>query len=184
MSGPCFLPLQTSRLVLRRMQSNDAERFAEYRADAELARYQGWKPISPVEAVAFIAEMRCAPSFVEETWLQIAIAELPERAIVGDIGFCLHAGGELEFGFTLRRQSQGKGFATEAVKAFVHAMLQRSGIRHVFGVVDARNKTSIRVLERLGMKLVSSEDAIFKGEPCTEHRYQLERSEHRSRSIL
>lgn len=61
-------------------------------------------------------------------------------------------------------------------------MLQRPGIRHVFGIVDARNQASIRVLERLGMKLVSSEGAIFKGEPCTEHRYQLERSERRSQS--
>lgn len=69
MGGPCFLPIQTSRLVLRRMHSNDADRFAEYRAAVVLARYQGWGPISPVDAVAFIAEMRCAPSFVEETWL-------------------------------------------------------------------------------------------------------------------
>jgi len=30
------------------------------------------------------------------------------------------------------------------------------------------------VLERLGMALVASEDTVFKGEPCTELRYQLE----------
>ena len=182
MTCPLDCPIETPRLLLRRMRPSDVERFAEYRADAELARYQGWKAMSPAEAAAFVDEMRCAPSFVEGKWLQIAIAELPERTIVGDIGFCMHPGGDLELGFTLRRQSQGKGLATEALKAFVEAALQRPDIQRVFGIVDARNTASIKVLERLGMDRVCSEDTYFNGEPCTELRYQLERRQHGSGS--
>ena len=169
-----FLPIETERLLLRRLQRSDVERFAGYRSDAELARYQGWKPMSIGEAAAFIDEMSCAPSLVEETWLQIAIAELPDGAIVGDIGLCLHAQGELEIGFTLRRESQRKGLATEAIKALIESLRSRSEVHRVVGFVDARNAASIRVLERLGMAMVAREDTVFKGEPCTELRYQLE----------
>jgi RimJ/RimL family protein N-acetyltransferase len=174
MSCSGFLAIETERLLLRRLQLGDLERFASYRADAELARYQGWKPMSIVEAAAFVDEMSCAPSFIKENWLQIAIAELPDGAIVGDIGFCLHAQGELEVGFTLRRESQSKGLATEAIKALIEALRFRPEVHRIVGIVDARNVSSIRVLERLGMAMVAREAAVFKGEPCTELRYQLE----------
>lgn len=179
MSAPGLLPIETPRLLLRRMHPSDVDGFAEYRADAELARFQGWKAMSRADAAAFIDEMRDAPAFVEGTWLQIAIAERPQRVIVGDIGFCLHSGGDLELGFTLRRQSQGRGLATEALQAFVDAALQGPGIQRVFGIVDARNTASIRVLERLGMVEVRREDTFFKGEPCTEILYRLAPRRHR-----
>lgn len=177
MTGPDFLPLMTSRLLLRRMQQSDIERFAAYRADAELARYQGWEPMSTAEAAAFVEDMRAAPALVEGKWLQIAIAELSEGGLVGDIGFCLQADGDLAVGFTLRRQSQGQGFATEALRAFANAMLQRPTVRRVVGIVDARNSASIRVLERVGMRWVGSCDTVFKGEPCTELRFELQRGD-------
>lgn len=156
------------------MKREDLERFAAYRADVELARYQGWHPMSAAEAAAFIDEMQTAPALVEGQWLQVAIATLSDGAIVGDIGFCLQADGALEVGFTLRRESQGQGFATEALSGFADAMLQLAAVRCVVGVVDSRNTASIRVLQRLGMKLVSSQEALFKGEPCTELRYELQ----------
>lgn len=174
MSNPSFLPIETERLLLRRLQPGDVERFAGYRADAELARYQGWEPMSMGEAAAFISEMSGAPCFVVETWVQIAIAERPAGAIVGDIGLCLNAQGELEFGFTLRRESQRKGFATEAIRALIDALRFRPEVHRAVGIVDARNAASIRVLERLGMAIVAREDTVFKGEPCTELRYQLD----------
>lgn len=173
MDATDFLPLQTPRVLLRRMGASDAERFAEYRADSELARYQGWSPMSAAEARAFVDEMQHAPAFLEGAWLQIAIAELPHGGIVGDVGFCSRAGGEVEVGFTLRRQSHGQGLATEALQAFTAAVLRQPGVNCIVGVVDARNMSSIRVLERLGMTAVSSEATLFKGEPCTELRYEL-----------
>lgn len=178
MNTPDFFPLMTPRLQLRRMQRSDIERFAAYRADAELARYQGWAPMSVAEAAAFIEDMRAAPALVAGEWLQIAIATSSDGAIVGDIGLCLHSDGDLELGFTLRRESQGQGFATEAVRAFADAMLQLPAVQRMVGIVDARNLASIRVLERLGMKLASSEETLFKGESCTELRYELRRPVH------
>lgn len=168
------LPIETGRLLLRRLRHADVERFADYRADAELARYQGWKPMSRDEAAAFIDEMSVTPFLVERTWLQLAIAELPGDAVVGDIGVCLQAQGTLEIGFTLRRASHGRGLATEALQALIEALRSRPEVQRIVGIVDARNAASIRVLERLGMALVAREDTLFNGEPCTELRYERE----------
>lgn len=170
---PQPFPIDTERLRLRRLQPGDLARFAAYRSDAELARYQGWNPMSAEEAGHFVQAMQIQPAFVEEAWLQLAIARRPGGELIGDIGFCLHAGGELEIGFTLQREAQGQGLATEALGAFVRTVLRRSDVRRVVGIADARNGASLRVLRRLGMSLVSSSEAEFKGERCTELRYEL-----------
>lgn len=175
MTGPDFLPLRTPRLLLRRMQRSDVERFAAYRADAELARFQGWDPMTAAEAAVFIEDMQAAPALIEGKWLQIAIVALSEGGLVGDLGFCLQADGDLAVGFTLRRQSQGQGFATEALRSFAAAMLQCPTVQRVVGIVDARNAASIRVLERVGMRCVNSCETVFKGEPCAELRFELGR---------
>lgn len=159
--------------MLRRMHLSDVDRFATYRKDAELARYQGWEPMSTAAAAAFIEEMRCAPALVRDKWLQIAIAEQSDGQIIGDIGFCLRSDGDLEVGFTLRSESHNKGFATEAMTGFAKALLGQPTVQRIVGVVDSRNSASIRVLEKLNMKRVSSETTEFKGNPCIEHRFEL-----------
>jgi len=167
-------PIDTPRLRLRRMQAADVAGFTAYRADPALARYQGWSPLSPAQAARFIESMRDQPGFIEETWLQITIATRSTDAIVGDIGLCLHAEGEVEIGFTLATSCHGKGYATEALGALADALWRRSGIERLIAVVDARNEACVRVLQRLGMRQVASTATVFKGEPCTELRYVLE----------
>ncbi|MEJ6001163.1 GNAT family N-acetyltransferase [Paucibacter soli] len=169
-----FLPIDTERLRLRRLQPADLARFSGYRADPELARYQGWSAMSTEQARAFIAEMAVAPAWVEGAWLQIAIARRADDGLLGDIGLCLHAGGEAEIGFTLSREAQGQGLAGEALRALIAQLFKRAGLRRVVGITDARNHASMRLLERLGMRLLASEQTLFKGEPCTELRYALE----------
>jgi len=171
-----FSTLTTARLSLRRLQPGDLARFAAYRADPELARYQGWSAPSMAEAADFIAGMHAAPAFVEEAWLQLAIAQRPGDELVGDIGLCLHAGGVAEIGFTLMREAQGRGLATEALRALIEMLFARPEVQALIAITDARNHASMRLLERLGLQLQHSEAALFKGEACTEHHYRLERA--------
>jgi RimJ/RimL family protein N-acetyltransferase len=46
----------------------------------------------------------------------------------------------------------------------------------VIAVSDDRNVACLRLLERLGLQRVATERAMFRGEPCLEHKYQLERA--------
>lgn len=170
------LPLRTERLLLRLLQPSDLTRFAAYRADPELARFQGWSPMSETEAMAFIESTMMPPTLGTGQWHQLAIADGDDDALLGDIGLCVRADGEAELGFTLMREAQGRGLATEALRGLVDALFRHAAVTRVVGVTDERNLASVRVLERLGMDLLSREATVFKQEPCVELRYELTRA--------
>lgn len=167
------LPIRTGRLVVRRLRQTDLERFAGYRADPVLARYQGWAPMTLDEAREFIASMLTQSTLEPESWVQLAIANGTSDELLGDIGLCLHENGDAEVGFTLCQQAQGKGFATEALRGLARKLLRLPEVARIVGITDERNSASIRVLERLGMTLVSRYETTFRQEPCIELRYEL-----------
>jgi RimJ/RimL family protein N-acetyltransferase len=167
------LPIHTERLIVRRMQHGDLERFAVYRADSVLARFQGWSPMSLDEAREFISSMRTQPMLEPENWVQLAIASGTGDKLLGDIGLCLHEDGDAEIGFTLRQEAQGKGYATEALRGLARKLLRLPDVARIVGITDERNRASVRVLERLGMTLASRCETTFKQEPCVELRYEL-----------
>lgn len=170
---PLQLPIHTERLVLRRLQRSDLDRFSAYRADPVLARYQGWAPMTENQAHEFIASMRTQPTLEPESWVQLAISNRVDDELLGDIGLCLHENGDAEIGFTLRQEVQGNGFAIEALRGLVRALLRLIEVARIVGITDERNEASIRVLERLGMTLTSRYETTFKQESCVELRYEL-----------
>jgi RimJ/RimL family protein N-acetyltransferase len=167
------LPIHTERLIVRRLQQGDLERFAAYRADPVLARFQGWSPMSLDEAREFIASMQTQPMLEPDNWIQLAIANAADDDLLGDIGLCLHEAGDAEIGFTLRQEAQGKGSAIEALRGLARELLRLPAVARIVGITDERNEASIRVLERLGMTPTSRYETTFKQQPCVELRYEL-----------
>ena len=55
-----------------------------------------------------------------------------------------------EIGYHIAKNFTGKGYATEAVKAFLPAMAKKFNIKEVYGICLAENLASIRVLEKCG----------------------------------
>jgi len=164
------------RVVLRRLAPSDLADFQRYRHDPEVGRYQGWKPWPDAEASAFIDAMSVVAPFPRGEWLQIAIADRDTGRLVGDIGICLAEDGtQAEVGFSLDRERQGHGLATEAVRLVIALLFAQTGVVRVIGVTDARNLASIRLLERVGMRRLQSFDSTFRGEPCVEHLYGVTR---------
>lgn len=166
------LPLLGERVLLRRLMETDLADFQAYRRDAEVARYQGWEPRSDDWALAFLREMATAPLLAAGPWCQLGIAERGSNRLIGDIGLCRRPEA-VEIGFSLARPSQGQGLAFEALHLLIHQALPSCP---VVAITDARNVACLRLLERLGLRQVATEQAIFRGEPCLEHKYQLERA--------
>ncbi len=87
-------------------------------------------------------------------WLIVRPAD---RAIIGDIGF--HGppdqAGTVELGYVLTPAYWGQGYATEAARTLLAAILARPTVRRVIANCDARNSGSIRVLEKLGLRVRS-----------------------------
>lgn len=158
--------------MLRRLTINDLPEFQAYRHDPELGRYQGWSPMSDDEATAFLSEMNTAPLLKPGNWTQIAIAEPDFGRLVGDIGMFLDPDGRYaEVGFTLARCAQGRGVATAAVREAIKLIFAATEVDRVFGITDARNSASVRLLERVGMRKTETKDAVFCREQCVEYVY-------------
>ena len=167
------LPLQTSRVTVRPLRPSDLAQFCRYRADPVVGRYQSWSPMSEERSLDFLREMSTAGALVPDKWIQLAIASRETDLLIGDIGLFLDRDAEsAEIGFTLARESQGRGLASEAVALVVESVFASSRVVKVRGVTDARNAASIRLLERVGFGKVSEHQATFNGEVCTEYVFE------------
>jgi len=172
MGGGEWLPREGGGVVLRRLAVADLAAFQAYRHDAEVGRYQGWSAMTDGEAIAFLAEMNGAVLLPPGAWCQIGIADADGLALIGDIGLRVAADGrQAEIGFSLRRESQGCGLATAAVRAATRMVFEHTTAERVVGITDARNAASIRLLERVGMRRVETAETVFRGEPCVEFTY-------------
>ena len=169
-------PRYAQRLV-RRFRVDDIDDFQSYRSDLDVGRYQGWNALRREDAELFLAKMGAAGFGRMGEWLQIAIADRATDALLGDIGIHLldTAPRSAEIGFTIARSAQGRGLGLEAVSAAVTLLFEASEALRIEAVTDARNLPSIKLLERLGMRKERTQSAIFKGEPCEEIVYVLER---------
>jgi RimJ/RimL family protein N-acetyltransferase len=150
---PRRVDLETPRLRLRRFQAGDAAAFAAYRSDPAVARYQSWTaPVPDATAAVLVGELgRGDPG--QPGWFQYAIELRAGGCLAGDIGVNLHDNRmQAEIGFTLAREQQGHGYATEAVRAVLADLFERRGLHRVCAECDARNTSSARLLERAGFQ--------------------------------
>ena len=171
---PDPLPWSSARLTLRRLRAEDLPRFQAYRHDAEVGRYQGWRPVSDEEARRFLVEMSEAPFGRLGEWLQIAVADVADDSLLGDLGLFLAASGtEAEFGITLARTAQGRGLAEEAARTLIDGVRAHTAVRRLVAITDTRNAPSARLLRRLGMELEAEMPAEFRGQPCREWHFSL-----------
>jgi RimJ/RimL family protein N-acetyltransferase len=73
---------------------------------------------------------------------------------IGYVQLCKLDEGTWEIGYHIAKDFTGKGYATEAVKAFLPAMAKKLNIKEVYGICLAENTASVRVLEKCGFTQV------------------------------
>jgi RimJ/RimL family protein N-acetyltransferase len=143
--------ITTERLVLRRFRAADAPVLAEYRSDPQVALYQSWDAPFPLLRAETAVANFMASDPDKAGWFQYAIERAADQRLIGDVGVHLHDNlMQAELGFTLAREHQGQGYATEAVHAVLDRLFRLQGLHKVTGECDARNTASAGLMERLG----------------------------------
>jgi RimJ/RimL family protein N-acetyltransferase len=146
--------IDTDRLVLTRLRTSDAEALFAYRSLPEVARYQGWAPVVVEDATDFIRSMERVEFDSPGTWFQFGIRARKSGDLVGDLGVhFLDDGEQVEIGFTMSPEWQGRGLATEAVTGLLDHLFRTLHKHRVCASVDPRNAPSLRLLRRIGMRL-------------------------------
>ncbi|MBQ2952128.1 MAG: GNAT family N-acetyltransferase [Clostridia bacterium] len=87
---------------------------------------------------------------------------LQDGTYVGYVQFAPAEGG-YEVGYHIVAAHTGRGYATEALTAFLPVMMARLQLTQVLGICDARNVASIRVLEKCDFRPVFTGDAPYQG---------------------
>jgi len=148
-----FPEIRTQRLSLRQLEIGDAQRVFEYRSCPDVSRFQSWGTKSIDDLRSHISGLTTAapgtPEFVVSGW-----NFAPARSTHWGLRF-LCAGARATP--SRARNNVGSGipeswYATEAVRALLDYLFDTLGKHRVFGSVDPRNRSSIRLLQRVGMR--------------------------------
>ena len=188
MNPPVFESIETARLCLRHFTEADLPTLLAYRNDPLVARYQGWDSMTEAEGRAFIAKLRLAQPGVAGPGFQFAIALQPSGPHIGDCFLKLldHDPRQAEIGYSVARAYWGQGFATEALIAILDYSFGELGLHRVIATTDCLNRSSIALLERLGMRREGHflQNIWFKGAWGDEYQYALLADEWQARRGL
>jgi RimJ/RimL family protein N-acetyltransferase len=92
----------------------------------------------------------------------LAIEHRTDRALLGHVGFS-PLDDEVEIGFSIARNHQGQGFATEAIVAASDWALQAFKLDRVLGITSAANVASRHALARAGFGHREDKSMNFQG---------------------
>ena len=149
--------LWTEHLILRRYRLEDAEQLYECLGkDPEMNKYSGWNPYASPE-MAIETVQRFVDSYSEEHSYSWVMDANGDDVVAGTIGAYDYDNDRIEVGFSVGRDWQGRGFATEALKTVLEYLTENEGICCVTAWCASENISSRKVLEKSGMKLVDIE---------------------------
>jgi GrpB-like predicted nucleotidyltransferase (UPF0157 family)/RimJ/RimL family protein N-acetyltransferase len=157
---------KTERLVLREFVTADVDNFHALESIPEVVRYQTWPPRTKKQAHDEVMNIIKNSPITPRVHFELAVT-LPSTAeFIGRVGANVNRSSEpphADLWFSFMPASQGKGFATEAMKTFIP--LLGPGLELEIEC-DPRNEGSVKMAERLGFERISLEEKAFecKGE--------------------
>ncbi len=154
--------IATQRLQLREFLVSDAADFYALNADPEVIRYTR---DSAFESVAAAAEfLRTYNPYHTEGMGRWAVIRKSDGAYWGWCGLrYVPALGEVDLGYRFFWEHWGQGYATESGKACIAYGFQVLALKRIVARAMKDNIASIRVMEKIGMRLVG--EASFAAHP-------------------
>ena len=177
-------PLESERLSIRPLTSDDFDRHFEIYSNPDVVRYLYEEPFD-AEGARQHLKRRCSIDLPSEgSWVNLGVEVRDEGVLIGEVGLTLVSAvnEHCEIGYVFDPAYSGSGYATEASAVMVELAFSTLGAHRVSGRLDARNSASARVLERLGMRREGDfkENEFVKGEWTDETVYAVLETEWRA----
>ena len=173
------LPIETERLLLREYDDGDAADILEYSSDEDFwtARIWDWQPTARGVRSYWGSRRKMDPD-AESGSVELVVELKSEGKVIGNTGIwiqksCEHRQGSI--GWMLGAGYRGRGFATEAGKAFIAFAFDRMGLHRIFARTGADNTRSWLLMEHLGMRREAHfrQSHRFRGEWRDEYVYAI-----------
>ncbi len=160
--------IETARLRLRAIRSDDLDRWAAVCADPEVVRYLGGATFSREDTWRRL--LATAGSWAVLGYGYWAVERRDGGGMIGHAGFgdfkrdmIPVIAGVPEAGWVFAREAQGQGYAAEAVAAALAWADQALRGQEIAAIISPGNAPSIRLAEKAGF--ATREDAVYKEEP-------------------
>ena len=184
MSNQPIIVAKTERLIMRAMQTSDAEAVYRYRNQPDVMIFQGWTPESPEEVAEYAQGMSKRPEAAPGHWYQVVLDY--QGKIVGDVAFCIDEEHKLqaELGIAIDTEFQKMGFAQEATKGLVDYLFSKHQLHRIHVSIDPQNDASRKLIERCGFRFEGhlKKAVWFKGQWCDDLILAMLREEWQSRN--
>lgn len=146
--------LESSRLVLRRMEKQDAKQIFRYWSDPEVVKYMNVPAFESPEEAWEMINLLNALSETEDT-LRWGIEIKESGELIGSCGFNswqLSGAYRAEIGYELGKPYWGKGYMQEALTKMFEFGYQTMGLNRIEALLFPQNTASINLLTRLGFR--------------------------------
>ena len=145
--------LETKRLILRRMNMNDAKDVFAYSKDPEVARYVLWSAQKELwEAKDYCRfMMRRYRNDQPSSW---GIIDKATNSLVGTIGYMDYNedNATVEVGYSLARWLWNGGYMTEALTRVIAYTFEAMDVNRIEAQHELENPSSGRVMQKCGMR--------------------------------
>ncbi len=149
--------LETERLYLREFELEDAKSMFALNAVNEQIQYTGDVPFESITAAQnFLLNYS---DYKRNGFGRWACITKEEGHWIGWCGLKRHSDGLVDLGYRFFKEYWGMGYATESSLACLAYGFNELGLKEIVGRSAKANLASIRVLEKIGMKLWKEEDA-------------------------
>ncbi|GGA92067.1 acetyltransferase [Brucella endophytica] len=146
--------LSTDRLVLRSFVESDFPGYAAYHSLQDVYRYLYKAPPTGDALVEKFLKILSASFTQDGDIYRLAAVRKDDEALLGEVLLKLASKDALqgEVGYVFNPTFAGNGYATEAVAAVIGIGFSEFGFHRIFARLDAANKGSVGVVERLGLR--------------------------------
>jgi ribosomal-protein-alanine N-acetyltransferase len=148
--GP--FPIITDRLVLREFRREDDLAVDAFASDAEVTLHTSWGPNDLQTTRLVLQQWVAEQAMWPRSSIPLAIELGANQELIGSTGFASIENSTGIFGFVLRKDHWGNGFATEASQALIRFGFGHLGLHRVAAECFVEQTASIRVFQKLGMR--------------------------------
>ena len=168
------IPLETERLTIRYIQTDDAYDMYEYASKPEVCEFLLWEPhinLAATEGYIESLKQRYKKGFYAD-W---ALILKSNGKMIGTCGFANFNSAEriCEIGYVLSPYYRKYGYMTEAVEAVLKLSFETLDVHSATLRIIEQNEDSIRLAKRLGFELYERSQMEIKGNKRTIAHYSL-----------
>ncbi|MFE4123959.1 GNAT family N-acetyltransferase [Priestia sp. YIM B13486] len=137
--------IETNRLIIRNFYKADSRGLLEYLANPRVSCFLEDK-VQTIEEAALKIQKRGEDDSI------IAVCLKESDYLIGEIFYLKEEQDTYSIGWHFNAQYEGKGYASESVKAFLKYLFTQKDARRVYAYVEEDNYKSQKLCKKLGMR--------------------------------